>query len=52
MLIPCGFHFHLAFCPDEGLREVLVESLEWHPEGAGTSLIIDLPAYFAKVLDG
>ena len=38
--------------PSAARPEVLVDVLEWHPEGATTSLIIDLPAYFAKVLDG
>ena len=35
----------------EARPEVLVESLARHPEGASTPLIIDLGAYFERVLD-
>ena len=38
--------------PIEARPEILVDVLEWSPEGAATPLIIDLPAYFANVLDG
>ena len=38
--------------PNEPRPEVLVESLEWYPEGATEPLVIDLVAYFARVLDG
>jgi Uma2 family endonuclease len=31
--------------------EVLPERLAWHPAGAATPFILDVPAYFARVLD-
>ena len=31
--------------------EIVVDSLAWHPVGASTPLIIDLGAYFDRVLD-
>ena len=37
--------------PGDARPEVLVESLTWAPEGASTPLIIDLGAYFERVLD-
>jgi hypothetical protein len=30
---------------------LLVDRLEWHPVGAGTALVVDLPDYFAEVLE-
>jgi Uma2 family endonuclease len=38
--------------PDEPRPEIGVERLEWTPDGAAESLVIDLPGYFATVLDG
>jgi Uma2 family endonuclease len=37
--------------PDEPRPEILSERLTWLAEGAAESFIIDLPAYFARVLD-
>ena len=37
--------------PGDPRLEVLVEEARWHPEGASAPLIIDLPSYFAAVLD-
>ena len=37
--------------PDEARPEILSEQLTWLPEGATEPLVIDLPAYFARVLD-
>jgi Uma2 family endonuclease len=37
--------------PMEPRPEILVERLTWQPEGAPAPLEIDLPAYFAGVLD-
>lgn len=38
--------------PAEARPEILSERLEWSPEGASEPLVIDLPDYFARVLDG
>jgi Uma2 family endonuclease len=37
--------------PTEARPEILVDQLTWHPEGTSNPLVIDLPAYFAAVLD-
>ncbi|MGH7619894.1 MAG: Uma2 family endonuclease [Gemmatimonadaceae bacterium] len=37
--------------PTDERPEILTESLEWLPSGAGNSLRIDLTSYFTKVLD-
>jgi Uma2 family endonuclease len=37
--------------PTEARPEILVDTLVWHPDGASTPLVIDLPAYFTAVLD-
>jgi Uma2 family endonuclease len=37
--------------PSEPRPEILVERLEWRPQGASEPLVIDLAEYFAKVLD-
>ena len=37
--------------PGDSRVEVLAESLAWHPQGAPVPLFIDLPRYFAEVLD-
>ena len=37
--------------PDESRPEILVEQLDWFPDGASEPLLIDLPAYFRAVLD-
>lgn len=37
--------------PADERPEVLTEQLAWHPEGATEPLVIDIPAYFAAVLD-
>ena len=37
--------------PGDARPEMLVDSLAWYPEGAAAPLIIDLVAYFARVLD-
>jgi Uma2 family endonuclease len=34
--------------PADDRPEVLVEELRWHPEGAGTPLVVQLPAYFER----
>ena len=36
--------------PADPRIEVFSEQLTWHPEGATTQLVIDVPAYFAAVL--
>ena len=36
--------------PAEPRPEILVDELIWHPEGASTPLVINLPAYFDTVL--
>jgi len=38
--------------PGEPRPEIVVDKLEWLPAGAAEPLVIDLPAYFAAVLDG
>jgi Uma2 family endonuclease len=38
--------------PSESRPEVLSEQLTWSPEGVSEPLVIDLPTYFAGVLDG
>jgi Uma2 family endonuclease len=38
--------------PADPRVEVLVDRIEWQPEGARTPLIIDLADYFIQVLDG
>jgi len=38
--------------PGEPRPEIVVEKLEWLPAGAAQPLVIDLPAYFAAVLNG
>ena len=35
--------------PDDERPELLDERLTWHPGGAGEPLVLDLPAFFAKV---
>ena len=37
--------------PDDARIEVVDDQLTWRPAGAATALVIDLPAYFARVLD-
>ena len=37
--------------PADVRPEILTDSLEWLPAGAGAPLHIDLTSYFAKVLD-
>jgi Uma2 family endonuclease len=37
--------------PGDARPEMLVDSLAWHPAGASAPLIIDLVAYFDRVLD-
>lgn len=37
--------------PADPRVEVLDERIEWSPEGAASPLVIDLPSYFARVLD-
>jgi Uma2 family endonuclease len=37
--------------PDEPRPEILVDRVDWLPEGASEPLIVDLPAYFRAVLD-
>ena len=37
--------------PDDPRPEILAERLEWFPEGALESLVVDLVDYFARVLD-
>ncbi|MEO5814880.1 MAG: Uma2 family endonuclease [Gemmatimonadaceae bacterium] len=37
--------------PADARPEILVDELAWQPEGASTSLVIDLPKYFEAVLD-
>jgi Uma2 family endonuclease len=37
--------------PADPRVEVLIEQLEWAPEGAAPPLVIDLTSYFARVLD-
>ena len=37
--------------PGDARPEIVVDSLAWHPEGASTPLIVDLGAYFERVLD-
>lgn len=37
--------------PGDARPEIVVDSLTWHPEGASTPLIVDLGAYFERVLD-
>ncbi|MDQ2665922.1 MAG: Uma2 family endonuclease [Gemmatimonadota bacterium] len=37
--------------PDDARPEMLVDSLSWHPEGVSAPLVIDLVAYFERVLD-
>jgi Uma2 family endonuclease len=38
--------------PGDARVEVLADELTWLPEGAAAPLVIDLRAYFARVLDG
>jgi Uma2 family endonuclease len=38
--------------PREPRLEIVDERLEWLPNGASTPFVLDLPEYFAKVLDG
>ena len=35
--------------PDESPAEVLVESLEWQPDGEVPPIVVDLPGYFDRV---
>jgi Uma2 family endonuclease len=37
--------------PADSRVEVLDERIEWMPAGASTPLVIDVPSYFAAVLD-
>ena len=37
--------------PDESRPEILVDQLDWLPDGASEPLVVDLPAYFRAVLD-
>src|SRR6185369_1688733 len=37
--------------PDESRPEILVDQLDWLPDGASEPLVVDLPAYFRSVLD-
>ena len=37
--------------PSDPRPEILVDRLEWLPEGAAAPLVIDLNRYFATVLD-
>ena len=37
--------------PADSRVEVLDARIEWRPEGASTTLVIDVPRYFADVLD-
>jgi len=37
--------------PSDARPEILAEELVWHPAGASAPLVIDLEAYFARVLD-
>ena len=37
--------------PNEPRPEILVDKLEWIPEGASAPLVIDIPSYFVAVLD-
>jgi hypothetical protein len=38
--------------PADPRLEILADHLTWHPDGAETSLEIDVARYFAEVLDG
>ncbi|HVT41315.1 MAG TPA: Uma2 family endonuclease [Gemmatimonadaceae bacterium] len=35
--------------PERSMPAILKDTLEWHPAGAGASLIVDLPALFARI---
>ena len=37
--------------PDESRPEILVDQLDWLPDGASEPLVVDLPTYFRAVLD-
>jgi len=37
--------------PADPRVDVLVDRVDWQPEGAASPITIDLPAYFARVLD-
>jgi Uma2 family endonuclease len=37
--------------PADPRVDVLVDHVEWRPEGAASSITVDLPDYFARVLD-
>jgi hypothetical protein len=37
--------------PAEARPEILDVRLDWSPDGATESMVIDLPAYFSHVLD-
>ena len=37
--------------PDDSRSEIFADRLEWFPDGAAGPLVIDVPAYFAQVLD-
>jgi Uma2 family endonuclease len=38
--------------PGDVRPEILTEQLAWHPKGASAPLVVDVAAYFARVLDG
>ena len=37
--------------PDDARPEILINSLTWHAAGAETAFMLDIPAYFQRVLD-
>jgi Uma2 family endonuclease len=37
--------------PTDMRPEIIVDRLEWLPEGAGAPLVIELPDFFANALD-
>jgi len=39
------------WAPNDERPEILVDLLDWHPSGATETFRLDLPPYFAEILD-
>ena len=51
-IVDCDARTFERSTPLDARPEVLVDAVTWHPDGASAPLVIDLPSYFAAVLDG
>jgi Uma2 family endonuclease len=50
-IVDCDARTFERSTPMDARAEILVDEMIWHPDGASAPLVIDIPSYFAAVLD-